>query len=352
MDLAAEMLHHELAAIPLFEAENACPPFRRRAARLPFLRGQRFAANTDRLLNRLWDYPGRVSRSRRDGDLFHVVDHSYAHLVHSLPAERTGAYCHDLDTFRCLLEPRREPRPPWFRAMMRRVLAGLQKAAVVFHNSIDTRRKIERHGLLDPARLVHAPLGVAPEFTPDGPAPPAVTGGAPFLLHVGSCIPRKRVDVLLDVFAAVRGQFPGLRLVKVGANWSPAQREQIDRHDLAASIVPLNHLTRREIAALYRAAAAVLLPSEAEGFGLPVIEALACGTRVIASDLPALREVGGAAAVYCPVGDVAAWADAVSRYLLNPAAGPDRATRLDRAARFSWVNHAHIIAAAYRRLTA
>jgi glycosyltransferase involved in cell wall biosynthesis len=109
-------------------------------------------------------------------------------------------------------------------------------------------------------------------------------------------------------------------------------------------------LDRREIAALYRAAAAVLLPSEAEGFGLPVIEALACGGRVIASDLPVLHEVGGAAAVYCTVGDVAAWAAAVSRLLGDPAAGPDRTARLAQAARFSWANHARIIDDAYQRL--
>ncbi len=351
MDLAAEMLHRELAALPKppFHVEPACPPFRRRAARLPFL-GKRFAANADRLLNRVWDYPRHLSGRRRHFDIFHIVDHSYAHLAHALPAERTGVYCHDLDTFRSLLEPKREPRPRWFRAMVRRVLAGLQSAAVVFHNSLDTRRQIERHGLLDPSRLVHAPLGVAPEFTPDGTGPSPIPGGAPFLLHVGSCIARKRIDVLLDVFAAVRGRVPGLRLVKVGADWSAAQRERIDRHGLGAGIVPLSGLTRREIAALYRGAAAVLLTSEAEGFGLPVIEALACGARVVASDLPALREVGGAAAVYCPVGDVAAWGEAVSRLLLDPAAGPDRAARLAQASRFSWANHARTIAAAYLRL--
>ena len=103
---------------------------------------------------------------------------------------------HDLDAFACLLG--RERRPRWFRALARHTLAGLQKAAVVFHLTMDVRRQIERHGLLDPARLVHAAPGVAPEFTAEaeGPTPCAES---PYLLHVGSCIPRKRVDVLLDV---------------------------------------------------------------------------------------------------------------------------------------------------------
>ena len=278
MDLAAEMLQLEVRTRHSAKvwAELVRPSFHRRAGRLPLLGAGWVAHNADRLANRLWDYPRYLRRQCHEFDLFHIVDHSYAQLVHVLPAERTGVYCHDLDTFRCLLEPEREPRPRWFRAVARRILCGLQKAAIVFHNSLDTRRQIERHGLIDPQRLVHAPLGVSPEFTPDAGTLPATVlalGGAPFLLHVGSCIPRKRIDVLLDVFATVRRQIPDLRLVKVGADWSGEQRGQIDRLGLAGCIVSLSGLKRREIAALYRAAAVVLQPSEAEGFGLPVIEA-------------------------------------------------------------------------------
>jgi len=354
MDLAAEMLYREVVAAyrRAIRAECVCPPFHRRATRLPLVGTNRLAVNADRLANRVWDYP-RYLRGRRDEfDLFHIVDHSYAQLVHALPAEHTGVYCHDLDTFRCLLEPQRGPRPRWFRAIARRVLSGLQKAAIVFHNSLDTRCQIERHGLIDPRRLVHVPLGVSPEFTPDAPGSNPFPNGvaAPFLLHVGSCIPRKRIDVLLDVFAALRRQVPDLRLVKVGADWSRDQREQIDRLGLAAQVVPLHGLERREIAALYRAAAVVLQPSEAEGFGLPVIEALACGGIVVASDLPVLHEVGGEAAVYCPVGDVAAWVESVGRLLAHPDAAPARTDRLAQASRFTWSNHARIIVEAYRRL--
>ena len=65
-----------------------------------------------------------------------------------------------------------------------------------------------------------------------------------------------------------------------------------------------------ELAEVYRRAPVVLIPSGAEGFGLPVIEALACGAAVVASDIPALREAGGPAAAFVPVGDVGAWSDA------------------------------------------
>ena len=156
----------------------------------------------------------------------------------------------------------------------------------------------------------------SPEFTP-GTTQPAVElpwlaeiGGRPWVLHVGTCITRKRIDVLLDVVAAVRETVPDLRLVKVGGEWTADHRERIARLGLAGAITHVTGLTRVELAEVYRRAAVVLVPSGAEGFGLPVIEALACGAAVVASDIPALREAGGPAAAYAPVGDVGAWSDA------------------------------------------
>jgi glycosyltransferase involved in cell wall biosynthesis len=328
------------------------PPMRRLFGRLPLL-SSRLGGNLDRLVNRFGLYPWRLARKKGNYDLFHVVDHSYAHLVHRLPAERTGVFCHDLDAFRCLLQPERDRRPRWFRALARHTLRGLQKAAVVFHLAQEVGREIVRHGLVDPSRLVHAAPGVAPEYTPEPtlPAPlPPGWGGAPFLLHVGSCIPRKRIDVLLSGFAVARCRRPDLRLLQVGGTWSSAQREQIDRQGLTDAVAQMRGLTREAIAALYRASSLVLLPSEAEGFGLPVIEALACGATVLASDIPVLREVGGDAAVYCPAGDVPAWAGAIDRLLTNPDSAPPRAERLAQAARYTWEAHARTIAEAYQRL--
>src|SRR5262249_46578298 len=159
------------------------------------------ALNADRLLNRFWVYPRHLRQLRGKFQFFHICDHSYAHLIHELPAERTGVYCHDLDAFRSILEPAREVRPKWYRFLMRRVLHGLQKAALVFYSTSAVQRQILAFGLLDPARLVQAPYGVAPEYNTNPGlgdlAPLPGLDAEPFVLHVGSCIPRKRVDVLL-----------------------------------------------------------------------------------------------------------------------------------------------------------
>lgn len=353
MDLCADMLMASLpSADPQFLVRRFSPRFRRRFGRLPGM-GRR-GANADRFLNRLWDYPRQARHIASQFDLFHLVDHSYSQLIHELPSGRAGVYCHDLDTFRCLLDPKREPRPRWFRAMAQRILKGLQKAAVVFHSTAAVRSQFEAHGLLDVNRLVHAPNGAAPEFSPDesADADPGLLqrDEGPYLLHVGSCIARKRIDVLLDVFARVRAARPRLRLIQAGGEWTRTQQEQIRRLGIGSAVEQIRCTDRTTLAKLYRRAELVLVTSEAEGFGLPVIEALACGSAVIASDIPSLREVGGDAVVYCPVGNIDAWLTAILEYLDHSERLPTRAQRIERAGRYSWSQQARTIATAYRNL--
>jgi len=357
MDLCADqLLAHLEAGHGGVAVSEFGPPFVRLASRLPLVGRRNVAFNTDRLVNRQFILPRTIRRAANDVDFYHIVDHSYAHLVDALPAGRSGVYCHDLDAFRSVIGPEREPRPWWFRRIASRILAGLSGAAVVFCNTDHVRAQIVRHGLVDPERLVLAPLGVAPEFRPAGPegaAPPrwlSELSGTPWVLHVGSCIPRKRIDVLLEVAAAARERLPGLRLVKVGGRWSRDDESRISRLGLGGAIVHVHGISRPELAQAYRRASALLQTSEAEGFGLPVAEALACGTRVVASDIPALREAGGPAATYAPVADVEAWTREVVEAVSRPDAAAERAGRLAWASKFSWPAHALTIAGAYMNL--
>ncbi|MGE0708057.1 MAG: glycosyltransferase family 4 protein [Planctomycetota bacterium] len=352
MDLCAEMLLAGLARRDDLLAERVQPVFRERAAALPGLSGARFARNADRVFNRYYDYPRALREVARRCDLFHVVDHSYAQLVLSLPAERTGVFCHDLDTFRCLLEPERDPRPRWFQRLARSTLRGFVSAARVFHTTLAVRDELLRHALVPPERLVYAPLGVAREFTAEGEAARlgAGTPAGRYLLHVGSCIPRKRVDLLLRVFAGLRRRCDDLRLVKVGGPWTAEQRALIAAEELAPWIELRQDIPRAELAALYRGAALVLHPSDQEGFGLPLIEALACGAIVVASAIPAHEEVGARAAVFAPPGRVEPWVDLCAELLELPAAAPPREERLAHAQRYSWEAHADRIARTYLEL--
>jgi glycosyltransferase involved in cell wall biosynthesis len=324
--------------------------------------GPRF--NADRFLNRFWDYPRYVRRIRGEFDLFHVVDHSYGQLLHELPPERTIITCHDLDTFQCLLEPEHDRRSFLFRKMMSRTLSGFQKAALVTCDSAATRNEILRHGLVEPERAVVVPNGVHPSCSPQADASAdreaarllgEPTASAIEILHVGSTIPRKRIDILLEIFSATRKEFPAARLIRVGGPFTHEQARLVERFDLARSIIVLPHLERNVLAAVYRRATVLLQPSEREGFGLPVVEALACGTPVIASDLPVLREVGGDAASYCPAENVVIWRDETCRLLSERLADPENwSARIERgftqARRFSWAEYARKMIALYLEL--
>ncbi|MEA5575957.1 glycosyltransferase [Anabaena sp. UHCC 0451] len=359
MDLCAQMLikHLQSEQTASIQTIEILPKFNHRFQQIPRIGKKQFAYNADRLINRFWDYPHYLKQRVTDFDFYHIADHSYAQLAHVLPPERTGVYCHDIDAFRSLLEPEKEPRPAWYQAMSRRVLRGLQSCAVVFYSTAEVRKQIEHYQLLEPSRLVHAPYGIAAEFSINivnqnhlDQGILEKIGTAPFLLHVGSCIPRKRIDILLAVFARLRNIHPKLQLVKVSGEWTQSQQQQITDLNLSNSIIHLQGLERATIAALYQRASAVLLTSEAEGFGLPVIEALACGAIVITSDIPVLREVGGNGVIYCPISDVSVWVKTVAQVLSNPITAPSLNLRLHQAQKYSWSNHAQIIAQSYLKL--
>jgi glycosyltransferase involved in cell wall biosynthesis len=365
MDLVADMLVEHLRAGHGGAVEPVLirPPLRRRIGRLPGARSLQAAFTADRFTNRLWDYPAVTRGIAGSFDVFHIVDHSYAHLVHSLPAARTLVTCHDLDTFRSILEPSDDPRSLPFRVMTRRIFAGLCRAGHIACDTDATRDALVAQGGVDARRTSVVLNGPHPSCTPV--AEPAAdveaarllgpAGRMTELLHVGSTIARKRIDVLLHVIAAVRRRRDDVRLVRVGGPFTAEQRALVRELGLEEFIVVLPFLDRATLAAVYRRSALVLLPSEREGFGLPVLEALACGTPIVASDIEALREVGGDAAQYCPPEDVTAWADAVVAALGERRADPvrwtaRRAAGIQRAASFSWSRYTSEVVALYRQL--
>ena len=133
--------------------------------RLPRLGRSGTAHNADRVLNRYRDYPKYIEIFTKQNpfDIYHLTDHSYAQLLHVLPAGRVVVTCHDLDAFRCLWDPEGDPRPGWFRVLAKRTLSGLQRAAGVACVSAVTRDAILRHALLPAEKLRVVPNGVAPE---------------------------------------------------------------------------------------------------------------------------------------------------------------------------------------------
>jgi glycosyltransferase involved in cell wall biosynthesis len=365
MDRVATMLLSQLDAgrTSGISLESIRPSFVHRAGRISGTTPPGPACITDRIINRMIDYPRQARRLRSGYDVFHIVDHSYSQLVHDLPAERTVVTCHDLDTYRSVLHPEQEPASPAFRMMTRRILAGFRKAARITCDTEAIRDQITSLGLVPPERLTVAPMGVSGAFTsvPHARADLEarqlvdVPDDALLILHVGSTSPRKRLDLLVAVFGAIAHQVSSAVLVRVGGAFAAEQQHQIEELALGGRIRVIPSAEESTLAALYRRAAVLLLPSDREGFGLPLVEALACGTPVVASDIPVLREVGGDAVEHCAPGDVDSWARRVLALLEERGANPERwrtrqARGIARAAQFTWDRFAGQLVDIYREL--
>lgn len=361
MDLVADMLAVHLPdAVPGIRATLLRPALRRRATGLPVAGRWKPARVFDRYWNRYVEYARWLQSRLSAFDVFHVVDHSYAHLVHLLPASRTVVTCHDIDAFRCLSQPFARPMYRW---MARRIVSGIRDAAVVTCDSRATRDDLLSEGLLPSDRLVVVVNGVHPAFlntVDDGQASAEAdlllgrrTG--PEVLHVGSPIPRKRIDVLLEAVAHARALGQDIRLIRVGGPLTATQRTLAASLGLESAIVEIPFVAEDVLAAIYRRAALTLLPSDAEGFGLPVVESMGCGTVVLASATPALVEIGGGMAEYCAPGDPKAWGRRISDLLAERDARPEswrirQEQGRRRAAGYSWAEHARAMGGIYTRL--
>ena len=208
---------------------------------------------------------------------------------------------------------------------------------------------------LDPALVVVAPNGVDARWSAAGPADAATRArlGLPrrYLLFVGNVEPRKGLPTLVRAHAAARAADRGVPpLALVGpAGWGDAWQGATPR---PADVLRLGYLSDADLLPVVAGAVALCLPSRYEGFGLPVLEALACGRPVLASDLPVHREVGGRQPVYLPVGDVDAWSQALLD--VSRAADPvgAAAARRARAAPFTWERSAAVHLAAWRSAAA
>lgn len=358
MDLIADMLLELLPAVAPNDvmATRLQPSMVRRWTRLPIVGLGSRAQLGDRLTGRLWDYPRWLRPQRGAFEVFHIVDHSYAHVIRALPAERTIVTCNDTDAFEAARDGVGSRLGP-ARLLAHHVLDGISRASHVACISEATRQNLIATGRVDPSRTSVVYLGAHPTCTPM-PDPEAdaeierLLGTPGFdVLHVSSTIARKRIDVLLEMFSAFRRRHPDARLVRVGGALTQEQTRLAERLEILSAIVQLPFLERPQLAALYRRASIVVLPSDREGFGLPVVEAMACGTAVIASDIPALREVGGTAALYAPAGDVGRWVEALELLQMeqtDPAARERRrAACLKAATRFDWRTYAAQMAALY-----
>lgn len=142
----------------------------------------------------------------------------------------------------------------------------------------------------------------------------------PYLLHVGSLSETRNVSGLLEAFALVRATRSDARLVLIGRSyWGYDVGADIKKRNLGDSVVVIDYLPKHDLRLVYNGASALVMPSLFEGFGLPVAEAMACGTPVIASSTTALPEAVGGAGLLVDPTDAAAIAAAIHRVMEDGA---------------------------------
>jgi glycosyltransferase involved in cell wall biosynthesis len=250
-------------------------------------------------------------------------------------------------------------RPELFGLRDRLLLGGLVPSSVrrarhVIAVSEFTRGDlIDRYGL-DPSRVTAVRNGVAARFRPDPEAAALAREQfgleRPFVLFVGALQPRKNAVLLLDAFARLRDH-PELDLVLAGGDRGglAAVRERAQRLGLGPRMRLLGHVPEAALPGLYGAAELLAFPSLYEGFGLPALEAMACGTPVCASSTTGLGEAVGDSGLTFDPSSVEELAVAIDLLLEDDALRASlRAAGLARAARFTWRRSAEATAAVYR----
>jgi len=282
-----------------------------------------------------------VTRARFDVLLFPSV---YTYF----PSARTRSIVgiHDLiaDDFPELTLPTRRARTFW--SMKQRLAVRLARR--LFTVSESARGAIASRLGVEPERIAVVPEAPDPVFAPRSPADSereaaaiGIPAGERYLLYVGGISPHKNVETLIDAFARLEAD--GLWLVLVGAlddgylSAADSVRGRIDALGLGERVVVPGFVSDEALACLYAGAAAFVSPSLAEGFGLPAVEAAACGAPVVLSDIPAHRETLGEDALFFPPRDTGRLAEELLRVVGSDMLRRSLAERGHRhVARYSW----------------
>ncbi len=253
------------------------------------------------------------------------------------------ATCFDLIPLRMPAVYLAGPRRVRERRAYRRYLDRLRRVGAVVVPSEATAADLVEFARVDRGRIHVVPLAASPSVAPEGPTPPG-----DYVLYCGSVEPHKNLAVAIDAIVRTRG---ATRLVVVGP-WSRRRVERLQRHARAVGAAEridwMGFVPPAHLAAIRAGARAVLVPSLIEGFGLPVLEAMAAGVPVVASDIPSLREVAGTAADLVAPRDADAWARAIDLTVGDPDHRAARAREgRDRAAAFTWQRTAEGVIAAH-----
>jgi glycosyltransferase involved in cell wall biosynthesis len=297
-------------------------PFETALLSLPNVR--RGSGPRSRLERKWWLWGLGRELARIGGEVFHGVDFSVPYL----PLNASVMTLHDLSPWRevdaAATSERVRRRTP--------VLIGLQLTTMMITHTRAVRAAAIEHFRIHPDRIVSIPLAASDRFRPVA----ASESLPPYFLYVGTLEARKNISVIIDAWRELR------RSANVELWLAGRAREGFPAPAGQDGLRVLGAVDDERLPELYSGALACVYPSTYEGFGLPVLEAMQCGSLVITSRDPAVCEVSGGAAVQVDANDGRGWVQAMAS-ALEPAVRQEWSRRaLARAAEFSWERTARL----------
>ena len=306
---------------PNMEARVVHPP-----TRLPFLMDLFFEVGVPLALKKLkpdvfFSPDGWVSMSAKTPTVHVVHDLNFIHMPEHLP-------------------------PMWRKYYLKKFPLFIQKA-----HHVVTVSEFSKRDLMEQLHVPEEKISVVYNDTAEGFRPASDeaeaahirarhTGGRPYFLFVGLSHPRKNIGGLMDAFALMKSEKPNdTRLVVAGSKkwWTPELEKKYLENPFREDIVFTGRLSDEDLAEIYRGALALVFPSFFEGFGIPILEAFKSGVPVVTSDLTALPEVGGDAALYCDPYRPGSIADQMFTLDSDPALRADCIARgYIQTRKFSW----------------
>ena len=293
------------------------------------------------------NYPVRANPPR--ADVVHVTSQNLATVLLTRRTNiPTVVTVHDIIPYMVRDDPNLSTYRTWAdRVFDQLALAGVRRARALISVSEYTRQTLQRELGIPPERVAVVHHGIDHErFCPR--AVPSdlwdrygLRRDRRYLIYVGSEDPRKDLGTLIDALALVRETEPDAALIKVGSAHFADERERLVSRARARGVADaihfLNDVSDADLPLLYSLARVCVMPSRFEGFGIPVLESMACGTPVVAADASSLPELVGEAGLLSPPRNPVLLADAICRLLDRARWSRDwRVASLARARTFTW----------------
>ena len=355
MDVYADSLIRGLKAIrPDWEIIERSP-----VLKVASSRESNWIAGGQKYYERYWRYPH--SLKNLDADIFHVIDHSDGYLSYWLKRDQKPnvVTCHDLinlikpETFRG-----RASFPLLSMTAWKLAIQGMRKANHIIAVSSHTKKDTVEHLAIAPNNITVVPNAVDAMFRPLSQDDidtfrheQRISKDTLCLLNVGSNNARKNILTALKALAVLKDQGLPIFFGKVGADFNSEQKHFIKAQGLESCIAYLGQPDEETLVKIYNAADVLLAPSLYEGFGLTVLEAMACGTAVVTAKVTSIPEVAGDAAILTDPLDVDAITKAIQQLYDNPLYRKELVQKgLERVKQFTWEKTAERVANIYEQI--